>query len=157
MLLLEGREWQRSTSHVLSFSTSVLLFRGSAMQISLPFGYWCFVKEEKWSCFADQLSVVQYPPPLSFTQIFFFFTLNWAAKKKRKKGLKKKNQQRGSIRSSSVYEASFKAFEEKHLTGGGMRPNCSQSLLILPVQSPHRAGGGGYRRGGGGGLGVTDT
>lgn len=23
-----------------------------------------------------------------------------------------------------------------------MRPNCSQSLLILPVQSPHGAGGG---------------
>lgn len=48
---------ERSTSHVLSFSTSVLLFRGSAMQISLPFGYWCFVREEEWSCSADQLSV----------------------------------------------------------------------------------------------------
>lgn len=64
-----------------------------------------------------------------------------------------KNQQRGSIRSNSVYEVFFKAFEEKHLSGGGMRPNCSQSLLILPVQSPHRAEGegggavvgGGYR------------
>lgn len=52
-----------------------------------------------------------------------------------------KNQQRGSIRSNSVYEVFFKAFEEKHLSGGGMRPNCSQSLLILPVQSPHRAEG----------------
>lgn len=31
-----------------------------------------------------------------------------------------------------------------------MRPNCSQSLLILPVQSPHGAGGG---TGGGGGDG----
>lgn len=68
-----------------------------------------------------------------------FFTLNWAAKKKRKKGVK--NQQRGSIRSNSVYEVFFKGFEEKHLSGGGMRPNCSQSLLILPVQSPHRAEG----------------
>lgn len=39
----------------------------------------------------------------------------------------------------------FKAFGGggKHLSGGGMRPNCSQSLLILPVQSPHRAEGGG--------------
>lgn len=35
----------------------------------------------------------------------------------------------------------FQAFEEKHLSGGGMRPNCSQSLLILPVQSPRGAEG----------------
>lgn len=105
-------EWWRSTSHVLSFSTSVLVFRGIAMQISLPFGYRCFVVKEKWSCFADRFSVVSYPPlPLpphptlffSFALIFFYtyFTLNWAAKK-REKGVK--NQQRGSIRPSSVCE-----------------------------------------------------
>lgn len=70
---------------------------------------------------------------------FFFFYLELGCQEKEKKGVK--NQQRGSIRSSSVYEVFFKAFEEKHLSGGGMRPNCSQSLLILPVQSPHRAEG----------------
>lgn len=97
----------------------------------------------------DQLSGVLhlfFPLPLSFTLIFFSFTLNWAAKKKRKKGVK--YQHRGSIRSSRVYEVFFKAFEKKHLSGGGMRPNCSQSLLILPVQSPNRPEGEGGEGGG---------
>lgn len=100
MRLLEGGEWQRSTSHVLSFSTSVLLFRGFAMQISSPFGHWCFVRKEKWSCFVDQLSVVPYlfcfsPLFLSrrFLLLFFSTTLNWAAKKKRKKGVEKINRE----------------------------------------------------------------
>lgn len=77
-----------------------------------------------------------------FFFFFFFYYLELGCQEKEKKG-SGKNQQRGSIRSSSVYEVFFKAFEEKHLSGGGMRPNCSQSLLILPVQSPHRAEGGG--------------
>ena len=75
-------------------------------------------EKEEWSCFVDQLSVVQYlffPSFFHAAFFFFFFTLNWAAKKKRKKGVK--NQQRGSIRSNSVYEVFFKAFEEKHLSG----------------------------------------
>lgn len=138
-------EWRRSTSHVLSFSTSVLLFRGVAMQISLPFGYRCFVRKEKWSCFGDRLSVVPpstphppppIPPPRSFFPVDFFFfkyfTLNWAAKKKEWKI----NREAQSDPVVSV-RFPFQAFEEKHLSGGGMRPNCSQSLLILPVQSPH--------------------
>lgn len=120
-------EWQRSTSHVLSFSTSVLLFRGIAMQISLPFGYRCFVVKEK-CCFVDWFSVVPYPPlplyshshpyihptPFFLLNWFFlniYFTLNWAAKKKRKKGVK--NQQRGSIRPSSVCEVSFSSIWRK--------------------------------------------
>lgn len=89
-------------------------------------------------------SVLSFFLPLLFLYtafFFFFFTLNRAAKKDRKK----KDLQRGSIRSNSVYEVFFKAFEEKHLSGGGMRPNCSQSLLILPVQSPCRARAGGRR------------
>lgn len=105
-----------------------------------------------WISF-QECCILFFPLPLSFTLIFFSFTLNWAAKKKRKKGVK--YQHRGSIRSSRVYEVFFKAFEKKHLSGGGMRPNCSQSLLILPVQSPNRLEG----EGGEGGLwlGVTDT
>lgn len=106
-------------------------------------------EKEEWSCFVDsflQCAIFFSSPPFSLHSFLFFlfFTLNWAAKKDRKKGVKK-NQQRGSIRSNSVYEVFFKAFEEKHLSGGGMRPNCSQSLLILPVQSPCRARAGGRR------------
>lgn len=52
------------------------------MQISSPFGYWCFVRKEKWSCFVDQLSVVSYrffSPPSFFHADFFlnFFFLPW--------------------------------------------------------------------------------
>lgn len=76
---------ERSTSHVLSFSTSVLLFRGVAMQNSLPFGFWCFVRKEEWSCFVDQLSVAQYLfSPLSFTQLFLPWT-GLPRKKEKKK------------------------------------------------------------------------
>lgn len=87
-------------------------------------------------------------PSFFSTQLSFFSFLPWTGlprKTEKKKELKKKNLQRGSIRSNSVYEVFFKAFEEKHLSGGGMRPNCSQSLLILPVQSPCRARAGGRR------------
>lgn len=93
------------------------------------------------SAFCSAVFFIFFPPLFLSHRFFFlfFFTLNWAAKKKGKKGVK--NQQKGSIRSSSVYEVFFQAFEEKHLSGGGMRPNCSQSLLILPVQSPNRAEG----------------
>lgn len=85
-------------------------------------------------------------PSFFSTQLSFFSFLPWTGlpRKTEKKGVKK-NLQRGSIRSNSVYEVFFKAFEEKHLSGGGMRPNCSQSLLILPVQSPCRARAGGRR------------
>lgn len=85
-------------------------------------------------------------PSFFSTQLSFFPFLPWTGlpRKTEKKGVKK-NLQRGSIRSNSVYEVFFKAFEEKHLSGGGMRPNCSQSLLILPVQSPCRARAGGRR------------
>lgn len=125
----------------------VLLFRRVAMQIYLPFGYQRFVRKEKWSCFADQLSVVPYtptppksPPPLPPLPVFLscsffkkiYFTLNWAAKKNEWKI----NREAQSDPVVSV-RFPFQAFEEKHLSGGGMRPNCSQSLLILPVQSPH--------------------
>ena len=145
---------QRSTSHVLSFSTSVLLFRGFAMQISLPFGYWCFVRKEEWSCFVDQLSVVRYLfffffffPSFFRTAFFslFLFTLNWAAKKKREKKKKKEWKINREAQSDPIVSMRFslKHLRGKHLSGGGMRPNCSQSLLILPVQSPHRAEGGG--------------
>lgn len=129
---------ERSTSHVLSFSTSVLLFRGFTMQISLPFGYWCFVRKEEWSCFVDQLSVALFPP-LSFTQL----SLPWTALPR--EGEKRERKINREAQSDPIVSVrfSFKAFEETHLSVGGMRPNCSQSLLILPVQSPHRAGGGG--------------
>lgn len=71
---------------------------------------------------------------LSFLLIFkkIYFTLNWAAKKKEWKI----NREAQSDPVVSV-RFPFQAFEEKHLSGGGMRPNCSQSLLILPFQSPH--------------------
>lgn len=101
-------------------------------------------------------SVVPYPPiPLHshshprrtlfffpFALIFFliYFSLNWAAKKKREKRSKKINREAQSDPVVSV-RFPFQAFEEKHLSGGGMRPNCSQSLLILPVQSPRGAEG----------------
>lgn len=142
-------EWRRSASHVLSFSTSVLLFRGVAMQISLPFGYRCFVWKEKWRMF----SVVPYPPstshtlthPFAFALIFFFFLFFWSLPwtgLPRKEGKKqwKINREAQSDPVVSV-RFPFQAFEEKHLSGGGMRPNCSQSLLILSVQSPHGAEG----------------
>lgn len=63
---------ERSTSHVVSFSTSVLLFRGFAMQISLPFGYWCFVRKEERSCTVDQLSVALFS--LFLSRSFFPWT-----------------------------------------------------------------------------------
>lgn len=118
-------EWRRSTSHILSFFTSVLLFRGVAMQISLPFGYQCFVGKVKWSCFADRLSVVPYTPhthnspprPLfSFVLIFFFFVNIFYLELgcQEKEGKKEwKNQQRGSIRSSSVCEVSLSSIWRK--------------------------------------------
>lgn len=116
-------EWRRSTSHVLSFSTSVLLFRGVAMQISLPFGYRCFVRKEKWSCFGDRLSVVPYPHHhrlpflpshplvLSFLLFFFFLNIFYLELGCQEKGMK--NQQRGSIRSSSVCEVSLSSIWRK--------------------------------------------
>ena len=84
-------------------------------------------------------------PFFSFALIFFFFlyyyfTLNWAAKKKNEKSGEKINREAQSDPVVSV-RFPFQAFEEKHLSAGGMRPNCSQSLLILPVQSPHGAVG----------------
>lgn len=121
-------EWQRSASHVLSFSTSVLLFRGIAMQISLPFGYRCFVVKEKWSCFVDRFfccAVSTHPTPLPlpppphpfffpFALIFFiyiFFPWTGLPRKRGKKGVK--NQQRGSIRPSSVCEVSLSSIWRK--------------------------------------------
>lgn len=150
-------EWQRSASHVLSFSTSVLLFRGIAMQISLPFGYRCFVVEEKWSCFVDRFfccAVSTHPTPtpaptpaahlfFSLLHWFFFiyiFFLELGCQEKEGKKEWKINREAQSDPVVSV-RFPFQAFEEKHLSGGGMRPNCSQSLLILPVQSPRGAEG----------------
>lgn len=46
-------------------------------------------------------------PPSLFHAAFFFFYLEPSCQEK------EKNQQRGSIRSNSVYEVFFKAFEEK--------------------------------------------
>lgn len=86
---------ERSTSHVLSFSTSVLLFRGFAMQISLPFGYWCFVKKKKsgvvlWIAFC---SVLSFFLPLLFLYTAFFFFLFYlepgCQERQKKKELKK--------------------------------------------------------------------
>lgn len=106
-------------------------------------------KKEEWSCFVDsflQCAIFFSSPPFSLHSfLFFLFYLEPGCQERQKKKELKKNLQRGSIRSNSVYEVFFKAFEEKHLSGGGMRPNCSQSLLILPVQSPCRARAGGRR------------
>lgn len=135
MLLLEGGEWQRGVLLMsFHFSTSVLLFRGFAMQISLPFGYWCFVKKEELFCGSAFCSAFLFFLSRSFS--FFFSYLEPSCQEKEEK----KNQQRGSIRSNSVYEVfSLKHLRKSIWVGRGMRPNCSQSLLILPVQSPHRA------------------
>lgn len=74
--------------------------------------------------------------------------MNPAAKKKRrKKGVKEKKinseAQSDPVVSMRLPLKHFFFFRKKHLSGGGMRPNYSQSLLILPVQSPHGAEAGG--------------
>lgn len=82
---------------------------------------------------------------------FFFFYLElgcqegWKKKKKKKKWKINREAQSDPIVSMRFFL--LRHLRETHLSGGaGMRPNCSQSLLILPVQSPHWAGEG---RGGG--------
>lgn len=88
----------------------------------------------------------------AFFFVFFYLELGCQERRGGRGEKWVKNQQTGSIRSNSVYEVFFKAFEETHPSGAGMRPNCSQSLLILPVQSPHWAVGGEEWGGVGGGV-----
>lgn len=153
-------EWRRSTSHVLSFSTSVLLFRGVAMQISLPFGYRCFVRKEKWSCFGDRLSVVPPPTPhppshplvLSFLLIFFFFLIFYLELGCQEKGMK--NQQRGSIRSSSVCEVSLSSIWRK---ASEWRRNETKLFPVTFDPASSKSPWSGGRGTGVPWLGVTDT
>lgn len=83
-------------------------------------------------------------PFFSFCIDFFFFFniffLELGCQEKEGKKEWKINREAQSDPVVSV-RFPFQAFEEKHLSGGGMRPNCSQSLLILPVQSPRGAEG----------------
>lgn len=102
-------------------------------------------------CSAEPTHPTPLPPPLPppppshpfflLHWFFFFNILPWTGLP-RKRGKKewKINREAQSDPVVSV-RFPFQAFEEKHLSGGGMRPNCSQSLLILSVQSPHGAEG----------------
>lgn len=111
-------------------------------------------------------------PSLTFTQIFplffFIFALNRAAKKKRrKKGVKEGEKKKINREAQSDPVVSMR-HPLKHFFGGEEKASdwwrnetklFSQSLLILPVQSPQRSGWvGGVAEGGGlGRLGLADT
>lgn len=116
-----------------------------------------FCRERKVELFCGSLFLLcrihpsrSTPTPTPAAHLFFFpfalifflniFFLELGCQEKEGKKEWKINREAQSDPVVSV-RFPFQAFEEKHLSGGGMRPNCSQSLLILPVQSPRGAEG----------------
>lgn len=106
----------RSTPCVLSFPASVLLFRGFTNADLLALWLLMFCQKRRAELFCGWCSVVGcffflsstlFHAASLFSFLLFLNTLNPAAKKKRGKKRGVKNQQRDSVRSSSVCEVFF--------------------------------------------------